>query len=108
MALPAAAPSETPPVLEPMFIKIEKSGQIFVNAGPESQIVESETNNRTLVELRSRLDSLAAAAEAGGQQPIVQIWADGESQQQRIIDVLNCLASANISKVTFTDLVDNL
>lgn len=108
MALPAAAPSETPPVLEPMFIKIEKSGQIFVNAGPESQIVESETNNRTLVELRSRLDSLAAAAEAGGQQPIVQIWADGESQQQRIIDVLNCLASVNISKVTFTDLVDNL
>lgn len=106
MSLPAAAPSETPPVLEPMFIKVDKSGQIYINTGPAQELVESESNNRELSELRNRLDSLVAAAKAGAQEPIVQIWADGEAEQQRIVDVLNCLASVQISKVTFTDLVD--
>jgi biopolymer transport protein ExbD len=106
MSLPAAAPSETPPVLEPMFIKVEKSGQISINTGPSQELVESESDNRTLTELHNRLDSYASAAKAGGNLPIVQIWADGEAEQQRIVDVLNCLASVNISKVTFTDLVD--
>lgn len=106
MSLPAAAPSETPPVLEPMFIKVDKSGQIYINTGPAQELVESESDNRDLTELRNRLKSLVAAAKAGAQEPIVQIWADGEAQQQRVVDVLNCLASVKISKVTFTDLVD--
>lgn len=106
MSLPAAAPSETPPVLEPMFIKIDKSGQIYINTGPAQELVETETNNRTLSELKNRLDSLVTAAKAGAQEPIVQIWADGEAEQQRVVDVLNCLASVRITKVTFTDLVD--
>ncbi|MFK7912033.1 MAG: ExbD/TolR family protein [Akkermansiaceae bacterium] len=106
MSLPAAAPSETPPPLDPMFIKVDKSGQIYINTGPAQELVESESDNRDLGELRNRLDSYAAGAKAGGHQPIVQIWADGEAQQQRIVDVLNCLASKEISKVTFTDLVD--
>lgn len=106
MQLPAAAPSETPPTLEPVFIKIEKSGTISLNTGPSQETVESETDNRKLTYLYERLDSYASAARAGGGEPIVQVWADGEAQQQRIIDVLNCLASLGISKVTFTDLVD--
>ena len=106
MSLPAAAPSETPPVLEPMFIKIEKSGQIYINSGPAQELVESETDNRELAELRNRLETMVAAAKAGAQEPIVQIWADGEAMQQRVIDVLNCLALVRVTKVTFTDLVD--
>ena len=106
MSLPAAAPSETPPVLEPMFIKIDKTGQIYINTGPAQELVETETNNRRLNELDNRLESYASAAKAGGQTPIVQIWADGEAQQQRIVDVLNSLSARDISKVTFTDLVD--
>ncbi len=108
MQLPAAAPSETPPVVAPMFIRVDKSGQIYINPGASQELVEQETDNRELSELRNRLKDYVATAKAGAQEPIVQIYADGEAQQQRIVDVLNCLAGAKISKVTFTDLVDNL
>lgn len=106
MSLPAAAPSDTPPVLAPMFIKVEKSGQIFINTGPAQELVEEGTDNRKLAELTMRLKGYVATARASAQEPLVQIWADGEAKQQRIVDVLNCLSGAEISKVTFTDLVD--
>ena len=106
MALPAAAPPEEPLDLEPMFIKVDKSGQIYVNTGAAQELVESETDNRILAELKNRLEQQVDGAKAAGHEPIVQIWADGEAEQQRIVDVLNCLASVEISKVTFTDLVD--
>ncbi len=106
MSLPAAAPDDTPPVLAPMFIKIEKSGQIFINTGPAQELVEEGTDNRKLAELTLRLKGYVATAQASAQEPLVQIWADGEAKQQRIVDVLNCLSGVEISKVTFTDLVD--
>ena len=106
MTLPAANPTNEQPPLEPMFIKIEKSGQIYLNTGAAQEQVESGVDNRELTQLKGRLSSYADAAKAGGNDPIVQVWADGEAQQQRIIDVLNCLASLKISKVTFTDLVN--
>jgi len=106
MALPAAAPSDTPPALAPMFIRVEKSGDIYINSGAAAELVESDSNNHKLPELTTRLDGYVATAKAGAQEPIVQIWADGEAEQQRIVDVLNCLAGVEISKVTFTDLID--
>ncbi len=106
LQLPAAAPSDTPPVLAPMFIKVDKSGSIYINAGPSQEPLDSDVNQRTLPLLEERLDSYAAAARAGGTQPVVQIWADPEALQQRVVDVLNCLASAEVKSVTFTDLVD--
>lgn len=106
MTLPAAAPSETPPALAPMFIKVDKSGLIYINTGPAQEALDSDVNNHKLPQLKERLDAYAAAAKAGGNQPIVQIWADAEAMQQRVVDVLNCLASAEVQSVTFTDLVD--
>ena len=106
MQLPAAAPSDTPPSLAPMFIKVDKTGTIAINTGPAQETLDSDVNVRQLPLLKERLDQYAAGARAGGDQPIVQIWADPEALQQRIVDVLNCLASAEIKSVTFTDLVD--
>lgn len=106
MSLPAAAPSESPPVLAPMFIKVDKAGDIYINKGPAEELVESDAASRRLPELTTRLDGYVATAKAGAQEPIVQIWADGEAKQQRIVDVLNCLAGLEIHKVTFTDLID--
>lgn len=106
MSLPAAAPSDSVPELAPMFIKVDKSGSIYVNTGPEQEALDSDADIRKLPLLKERLDSYAQAALAGGKQPMVQIWADGEAAQQRIVDVINCLASANVKSVTFTDLVD--
>ena len=106
MSLPAAAPSDAVPELAPMFIKVDKSGSIYINTGPEQEALDSDVNNRSLPLLKERLDSYANAARAGGKQPMVQIWADSEAMQQRVVDVINCLASAKVQSVTFTDLVD--
>jgi len=106
MQLPAAAPSTDTPELQPMFIKVDKSGSIYINTGPSQEALDSDSNVRKLPLLKERLDTYAAAAKAGGKQPIVQIWADPEAMQQRVVDVLNCLASAEVKSVTFTDLVD--
>jgi len=106
MTLPAAAPSTDIPELAPMFIKLDKSGSVFINTGAEQEALDTDVNNRKLPLLKERLDAYANAAKAGGKQPMVQIWADGEVQQQRLIDVINCLRSAKVQSVTFTDLVD--
>ncbi len=106
MSLPAAAPSDSVPELAPMFIKVDKAGIILINTGAEQEQLDADVNNRTLPLLKERLDSYANAARAGGKQPMVQIWADSEALQQRVVDVLNCLASAKVQSVTFTDLVN--
>jgi len=106
MSLPAAAPSDEVPELAPMFIKVDQAGFIYVNTGDEQEALDSDVESRKLPLLKERLDSYGNAARAGGKQPIVQIWVDSEAVQQRVIDVINCLASANVKSITFTDLVD--
>ena len=106
MTLPAAAPSTEIPGLAPLFIKLEKSGSISINTGPDAEPLDTDVTSRKLPLLKGRLDTYAAIAKASGKQPMVQVWADGEAQQQRLIDVINCLASADIKSVTFTDLLD--
>lgn len=108
MALPSSGSSGIPLDVSPMFIKVEQSGKISINPGPAAETVESDPNSRLLPELTSRLISYVASADAAGQEPVVQIHADGQAEQQRVIDVLNSLTGVGIKSVTFTDLVDQL
>ncbi|RPJ34877.1 MAG: biopolymer transporter ExbD [Verrucomicrobiaceae bacterium] len=106
MALPAANPSTGQPEIEPMFIRIEANGAIYTGSGASQQAMDSDTSVRELPLLRGQLDMYASAARAANSKPLVQIYADGEASQQRVIDVLNALAGVNINSVTFTDLVN--
>jgi biopolymer transport protein ExbD len=106
MQLPAAAPSESQPEIDPLFIRIDQSGAIHTGTGNSQQTLDSDTSVRELPLLKGQLDLYASAARAAGSKPLVQIYADGDATQQRVIDVLNALAGAGISSVTFTDLVD--
>lgn len=106
MALPAANPSSAQPVIEPMFIKVEASGAIYTGVGPGQQAMDSDMSVRELPLLRGQLDMYASAARAANSKPLVQIYADGNATQQRVIDVLNALAAVDINSVTFTDLLD--
>jgi biopolymer transport protein ExbD len=106
MALPAANPSQEQPEIEPLFIKIEPGGAIYSGVGASQQPMDSDSTVRDLPLLKSQLDLYSSAAKAANTKPLVQIWADGEATQQRVIDVLNALAGAGITTVTFTDLVD--
>lgn len=106
MALPAANPSTEQPEIDPLFIRIEASGAIYTGVGAAQQAMDSDTSVRELPLLRSQLDIYSSAAKAANSKPLVQIYADGDATQQRVIDVLNALAGVGISSVTFTDLVD--
>lgn len=106
MALPSAAPTDVQPDIQPMFIKIDVNGSIYVNSGPAQEILDTDTSSRELPQLSQRLEMYASAARAGDSQPLVQIYVEGDAKQQRVVDVLNALAAEQIEKVTFTDLID--
>jgi biopolymer transport protein ExbD len=106
MALPSAIPSDEQPEIEPKFIKIDAVGAIYEGTGNSQQILDTDTGDRTLPLLKGSLELYASGARAAGSKPLVQIWADGQTSNQRVIDVLNALAGVEITTVTFTDLVD--
>jgi biopolymer transport protein ExbD len=89
-----------------MFIRIEPNGAIYTGVGASQQAMDTDVSARELPLLRGQLDMYASAARAANTKPLVQISADGEASQQRVIDVLNALAGVNISSVTFTDMLD--
>ncbi|MGE9267654.1 MAG: ExbD/TolR family protein [Verrucomicrobiales bacterium] len=107
MQLPSMAPSDTPPEIRPLFIRVEANGFIYIRAdGAPEELIEQDSDTRILQNLKPRLDLYSSAAQASNSDPVVQVYVDGEAKQQRVIDVLNALAGAGISKVTFTDLID--
>ena len=106
MALPAATPSTEQPEIDPLFIRIEASGAIYPGTGASHQAMDSDMSARELPLLRGQLDMYSSAARAANSKPLVQIYADEGATQQRVIDVLNALAGVQITKVTFTDLMD--
>ena len=107
MQLPANNPDPSlQPELDPIFIRIDANGLISTGVGTSVQPLDSDVNVREVPLLRGQLDLYASAARAANQTPLVQVYAEGEASQQRVIDVLNALAAVNITSVTFTDLVD--
>lgn len=107
MALPAnSPPSSTQPKIDPMFIKVNAAGAVFTGAGDAQQSLDTDVSVRELPLLNSQLQLYSAAAKSAGNNPLVQIWVDPGTTQQRVIDVLNALAAVGISSVTFTDLIE--
>jgi biopolymer transport protein ExbD len=106
MSLPAANPSKEQPKIEPMFIRVDAAGVIYTGVGAGQQQLDSDAGVRDVPLLDSQLDLYSAAARSAGSNPLVQVYVDPGATQQRVIDVLNSLAGAEISSVTFTDLVE--
>ena len=106
MTLPAAAPSETPPDIEPKLIKIDANGAIYVGTGAAQIPMDTDVDSRDVPLLFADLKSYSDSARSADSEPLVQIYVDGGASQQRVIDVLNALTGVNIAKVTFTDLID--
>jgi biopolymer transport protein ExbD len=106
MSLPAANPSNEQPKIEPMFIRVDVAGVIYSGVGAGQQQLDSDASAREVPLLDSQLDLYSAAARSAGSNPLVQVYVDPGTTQQRVIDVLNALAGAKISSVTFTDLIE--
>ena len=107
MALPSAPPPEAHADIQAFFIKVSNQGFIFANEGAAEELLDTGVQGaeRTLPRLDQRLEIYAAAAKAGSNKPLVQVYVEAEAEQQRVSDVLNHLAKHDITTVTFTDLV---
>lgn len=106
-ALPANTPSKALPKLSPMLILLEESGNVSVQGeSGVPELLESDPDARLLPNLSQRLELYKSIAEQSETEALVQLKVDGKAVQQRVIDVLNALAKAGISKITFTDLLD--
>ena len=106
MSLPAAAPSTEQPKIEPMFIRVDAAGILYTGVGAGQQQLDQDAGSRLVPLLDSQLDLYSSAARSAGSEPLVQVYVDPGATQQRVIDVLNALAGASITSVTFTDLVE--
>ncbi len=106
MSLPAANPSNEQPKIEPMFISVDAAGVIYTGVGVGQQILDQNADDRNVPLLDKLLNMYAVNARSAGSNPLVQVYVDPGTTQQRVIDVLNSLAGARISSITFTDLVD--
>ena len=109
MALPRGQ-GERPlsPAIPPMFIRVAEDGSVFSGIGAGEQVLDTDASSRELPLLSSQLNLYHAAARSAGDEAMVQLYVDGLSQQQRVIDVLNALGGEGIKSVTFTDRIDVL
>lgn len=106
-ALPAMAPSETSPKISPFLILLDENGNVSQQTESGSiELLESDSSVRLLPNLSQRLEIYKSIAEASESEALVQLKVDGRTVQQRVIDVLNALAKEGITKITFTDLLD--
>lgn len=106
MNLPSAgAPSDQK--IDSLFIKVQPSGLITVGPGDSSESMDSDPSDHSLPLLSDRVELYKSGAELAGDQPVIQLYVDGDAQQQRVLDVLNCLARNNITAITFTDIADD-
>ena len=107
MAMPSSQPSDTPPTITPMLITLESSGVISIKTDGPEEVIEQDADNRKVPVLVERLEIYKSIAVNAATQPIVQIKVDGQSEQQRLIDILNALNRTEITTVTFTDILDD-
>lgn len=106
MALPAANPTNEQPEIEPMFIRVDIDGVIYTGVREGEQTLDQDTDDRNVPLLDKVLNLYAVNARSAGSNPLVQVYVDLGATQQRVIDVLNSLAGADIKSITFTDLVE--
>ena len=106
LALHSSVPNPNQEDIQPMFIKIDRSGAIYVNTGPAQEVLDTSIANQSVPMLDQRLKAYSLAAKSTKTQPLVQLYVEGDAKHQRVVDVLNALARNEIDKVTFTDLLD--
>jgi len=100
MTLPV--PGKVSPIaVAPMLIELRQGGEVVVNPGDAAEIYESDVESRSLPLLRSRLGMLTGMGVSNV--PKVLMRVDDEVNQQRYIDVINCLASAGIRDIALQD-----
>jgi len=98
LKLPADTPTNAPFKIDPMTVRIDLEGQIFIN----KEIIEQANDSHTLPNLVARLRDYKKLADNTGNKPVVIVNAEDDAKQQRFVDVINALADVEITNVTLT------
>jgi biopolymer transport protein ExbD len=92
-------PSDQPPL--PVVVDVRASGEIALNPGVGETLVSMDANDRELDVLREHLEAMVVVT--GGDKMVVQLRAEDDAAQQRVVDVLNCFAGVGVGTVGFVD-----
>ena len=84
------------PPLDEIAIRIAEDGQVYLNDDPLDS-----PDSKALPELAGNLTQLRQHGQATHSDVMVTICADESARYQRIVDTLDALSLAQISKVTF-------
>jgi len=106
LQLPLANGSPTS-AIEPILIKADAKGQIFINTGPSQELLDEGLHLHHFPQLERSLDNYCAAARAGGQAPHAQVYIEPHAPHQRAIDILNTLHATHFRHITFTTVSSN-
>jgi biopolymer transport protein ExbD len=103
--LPVVNPAGPQSSMPPLSIHLEANGHVSIkNESGLIELIETSPDLRELPNLSARLRLHKSASEMTGARPRVQIRVDGDAVQQRVTDIFNALAGAQITEITFTDL----
>ena len=105
MSLPGDKSHSPLPPIPPMVIRIDGKGAVYAGHGLSEQQLDTYADSRDLPMLSGHLGLYRDAARSAGNEARVMLRVDPGVRQQRVIDVLNALASAGISSVAFEDLI---
>lgn len=104
LGMPLPRPGEgVQPASQPLVIHIGKSGAVSTGIGAGRQLLDCDPAVRDVPLLASTIELYKGGVEAAGESPMVMIHADSEATHQRVVDVLNALAGANISSITLAE-----
>jgi biopolymer transport protein ExbD len=93
----AAAAGEAASFVDEQVIRVDAAGEVTLNdEGYDS------AGAAGLPELRATLERLKAAGEAAGSPVVVTVMSHPDSAYERTIRVLDALAAAGITRVSFT------
>ena len=94
--------------LTTILLGIRGDGTILINPEtPSEEILDTNPDSREIPKVNERLGMIHSMAQASGSQLVVQIAAYDGVEQQRFIDVLNCLRGHGINTVAITDFTED-
>ncbi len=107
LSLPASeGSSSNKSNIDALYIRVDPNGSVSTGTGSNSEILDSDVTQHQLPLLETRLDLYTASASASGKEPLVQVYVAGDTEEQRVVDVLNALAKFKIRSITFTEVPD--
>ena len=93
---PPSDPVESHPLL-PVVVEVRAGGEIALNPGVGETTVSTDPDDRELSVLADHLEAMQAVQ--GERDIVVQLRANDEARQQRVVDVLNCFAAVGVTTV---------